>query len=1794
MAPTLTLVYNSNVSNGMMGMGWYLNGLPEIKRDFSYGATYSAQDHFLYNGEKLIAGSDGYYRLVRETFERIKPVNLSSANSYWEVTMKNGSKLYFGYQAAEHAVNTFGRISAAGESEKVYLWALSKVMDIHGNYYTVEYSQDSTNGDCYPERITYTRNESKPLAADRTVEFSYETRTDHHMIFNPTRIDQDRRLKWITIKIGGKLLRKYRLDYEYGAVSGRSRMIAVQEYGGDGDLPAVPWVETGYRGTGKTLPLTKFEYLQGTSFSSNQANSRTDLKKGGVKYTPGDFNGDGKTDLIITTDSGSVWQINTGTGCGYQAYQIQYSNSSYTLGNVQFTPADLNGDGRTDVIATTSAGSYWLLSNGTGNSYRQVQAHSRSDLSLGKVQFTTGDFNGDGKTDIIATTASGSYWYHSSGTGNSYQIYYANLRADLHLGEVQFTPGDFNGDGKTDLIYTTSAGSYWYISDGNDQPYHAYSPYYRVDLTYGKVQYIPGDFNGDGKTDLVVSTSQGSYWYISTGNGGPYTYPYSRSDLRLGEIKINPGDFNGDGKTDLLVSNSSGSVWYISKWENNSYQTVNQLYRSDLNTEETDFITTDFNGDGKTDTIITTSSVSLWNISNGTNNLPPDLLTTIKTPLGGKIGISYSTAADVSGTVVADAKTYPDVANANAAFLVTRLVFDDGQNHLITDNYNYSNSMIHNGLAYEQAGLGFAWIEKKNSYSGVIRTFYRQNDIDLRLKVDKEEIYGTNGKLYTEKSYVYQKRPNSNNSAIKFIYPEQETLKNFNGEGGTPVTYQVENDFDEYGNPILINDSGDISVTGDETRTERNFNRYLDSGTYLFLLEYEKKYGIRLDGQEGLAAETRFYYNPNHTLAHQEQENGEQDVVTQFSYDDYGNVTSMTDGNGNTTTYTYDEKYQTYLRTKTLKFTEETIYDELMRSVKRKDANGQIWETTYDYFSREKTKVAPGDPIASPTTKLTYPDEFVDTSGNMSLPGCLKTEKKVTDGNYIEVYNYTDGLERTIQEKAEAKGGWVTVDHVCDSAGREAQTSMPYFSATSNYTAPDSDVKYTTYQFDPIGRLAKTESTDQTAICQYYGKQETLTVDQLGHVTNQKVVGNIETNSKYTGVYPDQVEYSKTTIINACDGVKKVDAVGKEFVTTIDMLGRTIKSVTPVNGTWSHSFDANHNLKTQTDAKNQTITLEYDPLNRLTKKNYPDGSSVNYYYDETGHGYANGRLTRSEYPDGSESYNYDARGRKTEITQIIGGIGKTKQLTYNSLDQVIAQTLPDGEVVTNSYDNGGMLSGLKGSSTYLSDINYYASGKTNKMVYGNGVRTDFDYYDTAGENDASAGVNFSYRLKQIKVYKNGDLLNLNYEYDKSYNIKVKRDVLNVNYTETYGYDDLSRLISAEFTSYGNNKTIQYDTINNITRKDNRNYQYDTSNPYKLVNDGKYSYTYDANGSMTNRNDGRVIGWDYENRVTTVATGGNTESFFYDDQFRRVKKVSDNITTYYFFNDYEEEYKAGVKSKTVKYYFGNKMRIAENSSADGIRYYHQDHLGSSTAITDSTGALVLRNNYAPYGEDAASEGKTAVRYKFTDKEKDSTGLYYFGARFYDPEVGRFISVDPACQGLNWYSYCGNNPVNRIDPDGKWFGADDVFTGPVDEIVVIGGLAVAAACGSKWAADTLDNMGKVFNQIVSNSKKSDTGAGYKVGDRTPGGRVITDHAAGRMNERGFSDKVVDRIIDNNRRTRDKEVDPITGKVTWKYEDSRGNVVITNENGTKVVTTYNTKNKEAEYEPSNKEKSKSEDEK
>ena len=157
-------------------------------------------------------------------------------------------------------------------------------------------------------------------------------------------------------------------------------------------------------------------------------------------------------------------------------------------------------------------------------------------------------------------------------------------------------------------------------------------------------------------------------------------------------------------------------------------------------------------------------------------------------------------------------------------------------------------------------------------------------------------------------------------------------------------------------------------------------------------------------------------------------------------------------------------------------------------------------------------------------------------------------------------------------------------------------------------------------------------------------------------------------------------------------------------------------------------------------------------------------------------------------------------------------------------------------------------------------------------------------------------------------------------------------------------------------------------------------------------------------------------------------------FVYDADGNRVKKIYNGVTTIYVGELYEK-----TGSLITKHIYLGTNRIASKTSTDTL-YYHSDHLGSSNVVTNVSGQQVQLSEYKPYGELSLNTADN-VNYYFTGKELDPTGLYYYGARYYDPKVGRFVSADTMSpnyynpQALNRYSYCFNNPLKYIDPSGN---------------------------------------------------------------------------------------------------------------------------------------------------------------
>ncbi|MFH0860886.1 MAG: RHS repeat-associated core domain-containing protein [Candidatus Altiarchaeota archaeon] len=213
------------------------------------------------------------------------------------------------------------------------------------------------------------------------------------------------------------------------------------------------------------------------------------------------------------------------------------------------------------------------------------------------------------------------------------------------------------------------------------------------------------------------------------------------------------------------------------------------------------------------------------------------------------------------------------------------------------------------------------------------------------------------------------------------------------------------------------------------------------------------------------------------------------------------------------------------------------------------------------------------------------------------------------------------------------------------------------------------------------------------------------------------------------------------------------------------------------------------------------------------------------------------------------------------------------------------------------------------------------------------------------------------------------------------------------------------------------------------------------------------FSYDANGNLLS--DGEFYyEYDDANQLSRVcqdqACSTVVAQYGYDHTGNRVKKVEGGHTTYYIGEHYEE-----TDGQGTSYYFANGERVAKKNST-GIYYYLKDHLGSTSVITDAAGQEIARQSYTPFGE---TIDNAINKYLYTDQEYDiESGLYYYGARYYNPTIKRFTQPDTIIQDpydpqtLNRYSYVRNNPLKYTDPSGNCAWDACVVEGSAGGIII----------------------------------------------------------------------------------------------------------------------------------------------
>jgi RHS repeat-associated protein len=295
---------------------------------------------------------------------------------------------------------------------------------------------------------------------------------------------------------------------------------------------------------------------------------------------------------------------------------------------------------------------------------------------------------------------------------------------------------------------------------------------------------------------------------------------------------------------------------------------------------------------------------------------------------------------------------------------------------------------------------------------------------------------------------------------------------------------------------------------------------------------------------------------------------------------------------------------------------------------------------------------------------------------------------------------------------------------------------------------------------------------------------------------------------------------------------------------------------------------------------------------------------------------------------------------------------------------------------------------------------------------------------------------------------NGNVWGITNYKDNSRNQSFTYDSLNrLTSAQNAGTDCTKKTLNLNQTEYwGNN--YGYDPWGNLTSKTVTKCSAEHLNAPALVNNQLSGYGYDAAGNMTSdpTDGGIALSYDQENRIQSTA--GYT--YTYDADGNRVKKINGSTGTLYWYMApgivAESDLSGTLKSEYV-FFDGERVARRDLVAPGGVFYYFSDHLKTASVITDSLGNIKSESDYYPWGGELQFVANDSNHYKFTGKERDETGLDYFGARYYSNGLARFITPDWAekavdvpyaefgdPQSLNLYTYVRNIPTVNIDSDG----------------------------------------------------------------------------------------------------------------------------------------------------------------
>lgn len=1672
--PPLSINYNSQAPNGMMGIGFNIGGLSAITRGQkniyydgkSQALTYSTNDAYYLDGKRMIlsSGKDlqegAIYHLEDDPLTKIIAhgiYNNTTANTWFEIEHSNGMKYYYGHTASARQSYTNNK-----KNPRIYSWYLDYTEDALGNY--INYSYLMSNNTIYPNTVSYGKNKNIASGGVKnSIHFSYSERNDKIPFFiEGKKGEMNKLLKSITTQTESTIYRTYNLNYSHdneGLQYNRLTSIIQSNSLGEKLTPIeIVW---------NVKPLLNYspEHINVKEPPDPFFNAKMTFDK--QYFSTGDFNGDGITDIIglQPVQLGSEYKTAI-----YTYYTNLDKNGKPTLdrGNMAFIDAaisfkdwetkiegvsssDIKGEGKDVLIIPILINIKGL--NPAVDFHIVGESINRTivvPITKGKdmVAYAVGDIDNNAKSEIITL--------EKDHTNN---VYYGRIIAYEKSGGRYFkeTPlhltlpnkpehifiDDYNGNGLKDLMVVYESGYTIYWNQGNSVSSSSFTDQNKttgssVKTTSGKWTMLrSGDFNGDGLKDFVYNDKGSPEWYFALNNGdGTFTKTiaanifafYANNLPDRDKFQCHIVDFDNDGKDDIIINKLmlSGSTinsysiytyWMLSKGDSleKIFQATSKQLSDGLPHR---FLAGDFNGDGIVDIINYGNNCYS---GNDERNDPswrfyswrtnPMALATSQAEIGKVRQITDgSTGVSINYASMTKSGFYTKEDNSSYPIIDLQLPL-----HAVESTTQYNGVADNIVSTYQYKGLKIHATGK--GLLGLTSVTSKNETSKTSIETG---IRARDEKFHTPKE-IYSKTTLDDK-----ISETRTTFKTIDKGNFKYITFPINKE--------------DKDLDGNITTTQYKFNETygypeeekMDFGNNMYkkvqYLDYVKvlnNYQPQLivnkqkhshDNLE-FTLKTKKVYNILKGYQIQQISNLDTkfEKITNYFYDSYGNITTIEEA------------------------------PKGIASIKK--------YSEYDKTGRFLTKIY--------TNPVTTEKKFTtDVWGNVIAATDMSVSSNILTTNYA--YNgwgqlistiYPDGNKSTITRGWE--GGarhyyileqststpWVKTWY--DAAGRETlvesigdkniklykETKYNKKGLISKIEDQTGDLKIINeYRYDLRDRITLENYNNQSSINYQYGNRKVITYRnneyELKYKKTYDAWGNIITSD-------DPISFINYTY-SSTGKPTTIQVDGEEtFSMEYDPVGNQTKLIDPNAGITTYKYDALGRLISQVDGRKKETTKEYDVLGRL-KSTTTDGMTTTYSYGaQKDNNYM--LLIKEQINNNFISYVYDKYGRViTEKKQIEGEPILEYSYQYNTKGEVESVIYPENFKVDNYYDSYGNLEKVSiGTQTIWELMNNSGTLRVSKQ----------------GSTLTSSSLrNNNGVLTNLKTTKGFNVIhNMDFVFnDETRNLTSRTGMLPI--PEKFEYDNIDRLITTvnEMPKVVN---LEYSSKGNITSKsDVGYYDYALEKPHAvsavhITNNEVYRGTQD-------------ITYTAFNKVNTL----------------KEKIGNDNFELYYTYGTDQQRWKTELKKNNVllkKTIFANNYeRITENNQtkhlyyidgadgftalyvkqanqADKIYYPQTDYLGSIIKLIDNNGTEVFKASYDAWGSRTIYNNNFAFHRGFTGHEHlTEFRLIDMNGRMYDPVLGRFLSPDPYVQmpdfsqNFNRYSYALNNPLRYTDPSGEF--------------------------------------------------------------------------------------------------------------------------------------------------------------